>query len=159
MEKTIKTKSIKDVLKEIDFFADLSAEMLEFIAGCGQNMHFPPNEYMSKENESADHLFVIKKGKVALQVIHPIKGPLTIRTLQDGEIAGFAWIIPPYRTQFDLKALEHTSVVALDGTCVRKKCEENHHLGYQLMKQSATIMNQRLTNTRIQLLDVYGHSS
>ncbi len=148
-------KAIKDILKELSFFKDMSGEMLEYIAGCGQNMHFAPNEFMGRENEAADFLYVIKKGNVAIQVIHPIKGPLTIRTLGSGELAGFSWIIPPYRLQFDIKALEHTSVVALDGTCIRKKCEEDHHLGYLLMKQSAAIMNKRLIDTRIQLLDVY----
>lgn len=148
-------KEIKDILKQLDFFQGMTDDMLEFIAGCGQNMHFSPGEYIGKENESADYLYVIRKGNVAVQVLHPNKGPTTIRTLRSGEIAGFSWIIPPYQLQFNLKALEHTSVVALDGTCVRKKCEEDHHLGYLLMKQSATIMNKRLTDTRIQLLDVY----
>ncbi len=148
-------KEIKDILKELSFFQDMSDDLLEFIAGCGQNMHFSPGEYIGRENESADYLYVIKKGNVAVQVMHPIKGAITIRTLKSGEIAGFSWIIPPYQLQFDLKALEHTSVVALDGTCVRKKCDEDQNLGYLLMKQSATIMNKRLMDTRIQLLDVY----
>ncbi|MEM7551594.1 MAG: cyclic nucleotide-binding domain-containing protein [Bacteroidota bacterium] len=148
-------KSIKDLLNELSFFEDLSDDMLEFIAGCGQNMHFSANEYVGKENDSADYLFVIRSGKIAVQLQHPVKGQLTIRTLHEGEIAGFSWIIPPYRLQFDLKALEHTSVVALNGTCVRKKCEEDHTLGYLLMKHSASVMNKRLTDTRIQLLDVY----
>ncbi len=148
-------KSIKDILQNLPFFQDLSDEQLEFIAGCGHNIHFAPNEYIGKENDVADNLYILRKGKVAVQIRHPTKGPLTIRTLHDEEIAGFSWIIPPYRLQFNLLALEHTSVVALDGTCVRKKCEEDHQLGYLLMKQSATTMMKRLKDTRVQLLDVY----
>ncbi len=147
-------KEIKDILRDILCFEDMSEEMLEFIAGCGQNMSFAPNEFIAKENESADYLYIIRKGSVAVQVVQP-QGPLTIRTLKSGEIAGFSWIVPPYRLQFDLKALDRTSVVALDGACVRKKCEEDYKLGYLLMKQSAIIMNKRLFDTRIQLLDVY----
>jgi signal-transduction protein with cAMP-binding, CBS, and nucleotidyltransferase domain len=151
----MKAVAIKDVLKELSFFDGMSEEMLEFIAGCGQNMHFAPNEYLGKENEPVNYLYVIKKGQISLEVNHPIKGPMMIRTLHEGEMAGFNWIIPPYRFQFNLKALVHTAVVALDGNCIRNKCEEDHHLGYLLMKRSATVMNKRLTDTRLQLLDVY----
>ena len=148
-------KEIKEILSDLSFFSDLPEEMLEFIAGCGQNMHFAPEEYLGRENESADYLFVIRKGNIAVQLTHPTKGAYTIRSLHDGEVAGFSWIIPPYRMQFDLKACEHTSVVALDGKCVRKKCTEDHHLGFLLMRSSALVMHKRLEDTRIQLMDLY----
>ncbi len=148
-------KSIKDILSNLSFFEGLSEDMLEYIAGCGSNMHFAPNEFIGKENDDADYLYIIRKGKVAVQINHPVKGPLTIATLQDGDIAGFSWIIPPYRLQFNLLALDHSSIVALDGKCMRGKCDEDHHLGYLLMKQSSAIMMKRLHDARIQLLDVY----
>ena len=148
-------KDIKDLLDAQPFFRGMPADMIAYVAGCGQNKHFAPGEYLGREAEPADHLYVIRKGKVAVQFSHPTRGDVTIRTLGPGEIAGFSWIIPPYRLQFNLKALEHTSAVALDGTCLRKKCEEDHHLGYLLMKGSAEIMEKRLQDTRLQLLDVY----
>jgi len=43
----------------------------------------------------------------------------------------------------------------LDGKCLRTKCEENHDLGYEVLKRFAQIMEQRLEATRLQLLDVY----
>jgi CRP/FNR family cyclic AMP-dependent transcriptional regulator len=148
-------REIKDFLQELRFFDGLDIDKIEYVAGCGQNMHFRTGEYIGKEGEPADYLYIIKKGKVAVQMNHPVKGELTIRTLQEDDIGGFSWIIPPYTMQFDLKVLEPTSVIALGGNCLRKKCEEDHELGYFMMKQSATVMNRRLMNTRIQLLDVY----
>ena len=148
-------KEIKDLLSEQKFFSALSSDMLEFIAGCGHNEHFKPGEFLGKEGEPADTLFMIRKGKVSVQLTHPSRGTLTILTLSAGEIAGFSWIIPPYRLLFDLKAAEHTSVIALDGTCLRKKCDDDTRLGYLLMQQSASIMLKRLQETRMQLLDVY----
>lgn len=152
-------KEIKDILFEQPFFRELTPEMVDYIAGCGQNMHFSPGDFLGKEGGPADYLYLIRKGKVAVELNPPGRGALTIRTLSPGEICGFSWIIPPYRMQFNLKALEHTSVVALDGNCIRKKCEEDHETGYLLMKESAAIMERRLQDTRIQLLDVYGTSN
>jgi CRP/FNR family cyclic AMP-dependent transcriptional regulator len=48
-----------------------------------------------------------------------------------------------------------TLAIALDGKCLRTKCEENHDLGYELLKRFSLIMNRRLDATRMQLLDVY----
>ena len=146
---------IKDLLRKQPFFNDLSDEMVEYVAGCGQNKHFIPGEFMCHEGEAADEFYVIRKGSVAVLLHHPVKGDLIIKTLKPGQIGGFSWIIPPYKMQFDLKAVDHTSVIALDGKCLRKKCEEDFKLGYYLMKQSATEMNDRLINARMQLLDIY----
>ncbi|MFY0690103.1 MAG: cyclic nucleotide-binding domain-containing protein [Cyclobacteriaceae bacterium] len=148
-------KELKDLLREQIFFESLSENMLDFIAGCGQNQHFKPGEYLGREGSLANFFYIIRSGKVAVQLHHPKRGALTIWTLTPGEYGGFSWIIPPYRMQFDLKAVEHTSVVALDGKCLRAKCQEDYQLGYLLMQQSAMIMEKRLQETRIQLLDVY----
>jgi hypothetical protein len=48
-----------------------------------------------------------------------------------------------------------TRAIALDGKCLRTKCEQNHDLGYELLKRFAHIMERRLETTRFQLLDVY----
>ena len=51
--------------------------------------------------------------------------------------------------------MEPTRAIALDGKCLRTKCEENHDLGYELLKRFLHIIEQRLEATRLQLLDVY----
>ena len=55
--------------------------------------------------------------------------------------------------------MEPTRAIALDGKCLRVKCESDHDLGYELLKRFAHIMEQRLEATRLQLLDIYGNPS
>lgn len=153
------TKSINNLLQEHLFFSDFTSETVEYIAGCGKNVHFAPNEYLTREDEDADYFYVIKSGKVAVQLHDPGKGDMVISTLGKDDIAGFSWIFPPYKYTFDIKALGHTSAVAIDGKCIRSKCEKDKELGYQLMKQFASLAITRLSNLRMQLLDVYGSSS
>jgi CRP-like cAMP-binding protein len=76
--------------------------------------------------------------------------------LAAGEVLGWSWLIPPYHWKFDARAIEQTRALALDGKCLRTKCEEDHDLGYELLKRFAQIMEERLQATRLQLLDVYG---
>jgi hypothetical protein len=46
--------------------------------------------------------------------------------------------------------------IALDGNCLRAKCEEDHELGYELVKEVASTLGQRLDATRFRLQDIYG---
>jgi CRP/FNR family cyclic AMP-dependent transcriptional regulator len=48
------------------------------------------------------------------------------------------------------------SAIALDGTCLRGKCEADADLGYQLLKRVTSVMYQRLESARVRLLDLYG---
>jgi hypothetical protein len=81
---------------------------------------------------------------------------MTFQTAGEGEMIGLSWLIPPYRWRYDAKALELVRAIALDATCLRNKCEADHHLGYELMKRFVPVMVDRLHTTRLQLLDVYG---
>jgi CRP-like cAMP-binding protein len=78
-----------------------------------------------------------------------------LETLGPGEILGWSWLFPPYRWHFDARASEPTRAVALDGTCLRAKCEADHDLGYALVKRFLYQLHQRLERSRLQLLDVY----
>ena len=59
----------------------------------------------------------------------------------------------------DARAVTPVSAIALDGSCLRGKCETDAELGYQLLKRVTTVMNQRLQSTRVRLLDLYGTDS
>jgi CRP/FNR family cyclic AMP-dependent transcriptional regulator len=51
--------------------------------------------------------------------------------------------------------MELTRAIALDGKCLRAKCEADHDLGYELLKRFAYMVEQRLDATRLQLLNIY----
>jgi CRP/FNR family transcriptional regulator, cyclic AMP receptor protein len=143
-------------IKEHRFFADLEPSYCEMIAGCGKNVRFDAGQYLFHEGESADQFFLIRHGRVAFEVTVPGRGAVRFLTLDPGEIAGVSWLVPPYRWNYDAKALELTRAIALDAKCLRGKCEEDHHLGYQLMKRFVPELVRRLHTTRLHLLDVYG---
>jgi CRP-like cAMP-binding protein len=79
-----------------------------------------------------------------------------VDTIGEGEILGWSWLLPPYHWKFHARATEAVRAIALDGKCLRTKCEQNHDLGYELLKRFSQIMSRRLDATRLQLLDVYG---
>ena len=147
---------LRDLLAAHPFFAGLPAADLDLIAGCGTNVHFRPGDTVFREGGAADAFFVLRKGRVSLSVRSPVRGQITIASVGDGDVLGWSWLFPPYRWHFDAHATEETSAVSLDGACLRQKCDDDSSLGYRLMQRFAQLMQQRLQQTRLQLLDVYG---
>lgn len=149
-------RTIGELLGECPVFAGLDDETLAFIAGCGVNVRFEPGDYLFREDEPADTFYVLRHGVVTLELRAPARRTLVIETLHDGDVAGWSWLVPPYRWAFDARATEPTAAVALDGTCLRGKCAEDPALGFELMQRFSHVMVERLQATRLRLMDVYG---
>jgi CRP-like cAMP-binding protein len=149
-------RDIRDLLSEHPFLADLPGADLDLIAGCGTNVHFAPGQVIFEEGAHADRFYVVRRGGVSLTVHNPGHGDLVIATAADGDVLGWSWLFPPYRWHFDARARVETSAIALDGECLREKCDEDNALGYRLMKRFAHLAQRRLQETRLQLLDLYG---
>lgn len=149
-------RTLEDILLRHPFLKGLDQKYLKLIVGCASNVRFRAGEFIFREGEEANHFYIIRHGKVALEAFSPERGAITIQTIGEGEILGWSWLFPPYHWPFDARAVELTRAIALDGKCLRNKCEQDHDLGYELMKRFAYIMDQRLQATRLQLLDVYG---
>ncbi len=149
-------ETLQPIIAQHPFFKDLQPEYLELITGCSSNVRFDADTYVFHEGEEAHHFYLIRTGKIGLEVLTPDRGPMTIQTLGEGELIGWSWLVPPYLWHFDAHVLELTRAIALDATCLRKKCEADHHLGYELLKRLTVMMEERLEATRLQLLDLYG---
>ncbi len=149
-------EGLEQVIREHAFFAGLDEGFCTLISGCARNVRFEAGQYLFHEGEPADQFYLIRHGRVSLGITAPGRGAVSFQTLGEGEIVGVSWLIPPYRWSYDAKALELTRAIAIDATCLRQKCEADHHLGYDMMKRFMAVLIQRLQATRLQILDVYG---
>ena len=152
-------ETLEPLLAEHPFLKGLEPQHIQLIVGCASNVRFDAGQYIFREEEEANQFYIIRQGRVALEIYMPDRGPIIIDTLSEGDVLGWSWLIPPYNWRFDAKAMELTRAIALDGKCLRTKCENDHHLGYELLKRFSSIVDQRLESTRIQLLDIYDAKS
>ena len=148
-------KTLEGILSKHPFFDGLDRRYIELAVGCAANVRFNAGEVIFHEGEEANNFYLIREGKIALEVYVPGHGSLTVQTLHDGEILGWSWLIPPYHWRFDARAAEMTRAIAFDGKCLRDKCELDHDMGYELLKRMASILGERLDSTRFQLRDIY----
>jgi len=148
--------TLEPILAEHPFLKDLKQEHLELLVGCASNVRFEAGAFVFRQGQEANHFYILRDGKVAVELFAPQRGAVAIDTYGEGDVLGWSWLIPPYHWRFDARAIEPTRAIALDARCMRTKCENDHELGYELMKRFARIIEQRLDATRWQLLDVYG---
>jgi CRP-like cAMP-binding protein len=148
-------ETLEPLLAEHPFFQGLKPNDIRMITGCAKNVRFEAGRPIFLEGEPADQFYLIRQGKVALEVFTP-SGPAPIQTIGAGAELGWSWLIPPYKWRFDARAIETTLAFALDGKCLRGKCDEDPRLGYELLKRVSAVIAERLQATRLQMLDVYG---
>ena len=146
-------ETIESLLHDVPLFEGMTPADLELIAGCGSNVRFRDGEFLFREGDQADTFLLLRHGSVALETFVPARGPVTIETLEAGEVVGWSWLFPPYRWQFDARALAPVRATAFDGACLRGKCEVDATLGYALLQRVVRVMSARLHSARVRLLD------
>lgn len=152
----MKNREILEIISQHPFFGGMDPKHLATIAGCGSNRVFKADELLAHEGAPSDHFYLIRHGRVAIEMHTTSRGHRLLQTLAEGDIVGWSWLFPPHYWNFDVRAIDQTRVLALDGKCLRGKCEADKEMGYELMKRFARVMADRLQSTRMQLMDFYG---
>jgi CRP/FNR family cyclic AMP-dependent transcriptional regulator len=148
-------QTLDQLLGEAAALQSLPAGHRETMAGCARLRTYEPGAPLLAEGEPADEFFLIRRGMVVIETDVPGRGAVPLETLGDGDLVGWSWLVPPYRSAFTARAVDRAHVIALDGACLRGKCERDPALGYDLLKVVATTFVRRLGDTRMRLLDLY----
>jgi len=148
-------ENLESILKQHPFFKGLKDKYIEILVGCASNAKFSTGEFLFREGQEANWFYLIREGTVNLEIYSPQKGAITVQSLGEGGIVGWSWIISPYQWRFDARSVDTTRLIAMDGKCLRDKCNDDPELGYELLKRFAPIIEHRLVATKIQLLDLY----
>src|SRR3990172_413959 len=105
-------ETLQPILREHQFLRGLDEKYLEFLTGCAFNLRFKAQEFLFREGEEASAMYLLRSGRVALEVDIPGQGSVQIQSVEEGEVLGFAWLFPPYRWQFDGRAVEPVRAIA-----------------------------------------------
>jgi CRP-like cAMP-binding protein len=144
------------IVREHPFFKGLPEETIKLVAGCARNVRFDAGQYIFRGGEPADEFYLIRHGRVGLEMHAPGRGTRMFETLSEGDVLGLGWLIPPFKRHSDAKALELVRAIGMDAKCLRAKCDADHDLGYEMMLRFVPKLVERFYSTRMQMLDVYG---
>ncbi len=108
---------------------------------------------MFQHGNRADKFYLLRNGKISIQVPALMGPTLEIQTLSEDQILGWSWLIPPYRWSFQARALEDSDLLEFDGSAILARCEEDPNFGYELFKRFAALMSERLDAARQKMMD------
>jgi CRP-like cAMP-binding protein len=150
------TAAVGDLLAGHPLVAGLPADALELLVPHAQVRTFGPGELILREGTTADTLYLVVAGHVAVEVHVPNRGSVVVETMGPGRIVGLSWASPPYRYQFDVRAVDDVEAVAVDAAGLRSVLADRPDVGFFVLDRLTAVILDRLQATRVRLLDLYG---
>lgn len=147
-------ESLLSYLRAHPFLESMSPRLTEIIVGCASNVKFDAGDFIFREGETANSFYLLRHGKVSLEVYAPEGGSVHIQTIGSGELLGWSWQFAPYTSHFDARAMEMTRAIQLDAKCIRQHCEKDYELGYEILKRFAHVIHSRFEAMRFQLIEL-----
>ena len=143
-------------LKKIPWFRDLPEKHLITLSEIGTLRRAKAGEVFFREGDVENYVYVVLEGRVALDIFVPHRGKVRFYTAESWEIFGWSSVTPSVRQRTaGAQAVIDSLVVGFDAKKLYQACEDDHDLGYIIMRRLSNIVASRLMVTRLQLLDMF----
>ncbi len=147
------SSTARQYLQSHPFFTQMDSEHLDFLADCASDTEVAAGGSIFNQGDHADRFFVVRSGRVVVEV-PALYGPaLTIQNLGPDQLLGWSWLISPYQWDFQARADEDSRLLQFDGARVLARCEKDPQFGYELLKRFTVLMSERLTAARRKMMD------
>lgn len=152
------TKQLEFVLEELHFSEALPREVLGQLAAESTLVRRQAGEVVFREGSDNDDLYLIRTGRLALEMSVPGRGAVRILTLGPGEMIGWSSLLDQGQVTATAVVVEESELIVASGRSLRNLSEGNHDFGYPLMREMAASLSKRLVATRLQLLDLFAET-
>lgn len=146
-------KDLQSALARHPFFAGVPVPVLAGALRHAELVAWKRGETIFRKGGWARSVYLIRRGKVAVEMPGADGGPDRIEWVRGGEVLGWSWFVPPYRWRFDARARTATTAIALPAAWMRAQCRRVPELGNLVMKRTAGIILHRWTGAARRLLD------
>ncbi len=147
------------ILEELRFSAALPAEAVAQLAAAAELVRVAAGEVVFREGTANDNLYLVRSGRLAVEMRVPGRGAVRILTVGPGEMAGWSAMLALGKMTATAIAMEDSQLVVAPVARLREISEATPQFGYRLMEQIAIVISQRLVATRLQLLDLFAETA
>ena len=137
-----------DRLRRSEIFGSLDEADLMAIAEFCVEERYHEGEVVLVEGAPAEAVFVVERGKLALEKKiqigrHSTPRNATIGYVEPGKLAGFSGFVAPYVYSTSAVCLEPTRVIRVDGPAVREYLEAHPAAGWKVITSVAVVIGDR----------------
>jgi CRP/FNR family cyclic AMP-dependent transcriptional regulator len=137
------------------FLDKFSPRVQEKILALAEPFRFKAGQDIIGEGDSSLYLYIVKSGRVAVEIYVPPKGRCMIRTGGAGDMFSWSALVEPCRATAAVRAIEDTEAFGIRGRVLADECRKDHELGFELYRALTEVIAGRLNATRLQLVNVY----
>ena len=146
-------QSITEYLSAHEFFSEFSDDDLKFLCECSSMREIKKGQILFLQGENADRFYVVRNGRISLQMPAIMGQILEIQTVDEDQVLGWSWLISPYKWNFQTEVEEDSELLQFDGVAILARCEQEPKFGYELLKKFAALMSVGLNAARQKMMD------
>ncbi len=143
-----------ELIGKVPLLVELSEGDRKKLATIAQRVTKKAGERVFHEGNPSTHFYIILEGRVSLSVRPDSRQEATLLTLGPDEVLGWSALFGGHRVATGT-TLTETTLLAFKADELHQLCEDDHHVGYALMKATCDELARRLCDTRLQLIDVF----
>lgn len=143
-------------LVDNELLADIDPAERDTLASLAKAMTYKAGEVIFRENEEAYAVCVLLDGRVGLQMDVGVGRRLMVSTVDPGEIFAWSGLVPPHQFTATARAIEDCEVAIFKSEDLTRLFAENPQFGYAMMLRIASLIGERLRDTHLQLLGMFG---
>jgi CRP-like cAMP-binding protein len=143
----------RQILRNCEVFSALSNAELEKVASSALEKQYEAGTTLFQEGGSAEELFVLQEGKVALQMTLPkalaqTGRRVTVDIVARNELVGWSAIVEPYVYTLTAVCLQDVKTLSLSGTKLRWLLRDDYKVGHEILEGLIKVVASRLNDTR-----------
>lgn len=146
-----------ELLRRYPFFGPFNEAQLREIAMIADEFEAEAGAQIFDEQQPAEALYLLLEGSVELtykseEEYHPkTRKVFPVGDINPGELFGVSALIDPYKYTTAARATANSRIVKIDAAGLRALVAADAQIGYELMRQVARVIAERLAYTRVQL--------
>jgi len=150
-----KRADLIEAIQNIPWFIDLKPTQVERLVTIAGIREVDQGDILFHEGDREDFMYVILEGQVSLHNFVPSHGDLYIYTADPLDILGWSSMTPVVRQRTATGcALSPVRLLTFDSEALRRMCDEDHDLGYLIMKRLSNLVASQYLVTRLVLYDL-----
>jgi CRP/FNR family cyclic AMP-dependent transcriptional regulator len=144
------------LLAKNELFSRLDEADAQALMSLAIGRRYAAGEDIFKENEDAYAVCLLLGGRVGLQMDLGNGRRLVVSTVDAGEMFAWSGLIEPHHFTTTAHAIEDCDVAIFKSDDLQALFVERPRLAYATMEQCAFIISQRLRETQLQLVGLFG---
>ena len=141
-------------LQSIPWFLELKPKQIENLTNISEICTLSPGEILFEEGDLTDNLYILLEGNLNIETQIPTSDQPLIALAEPLDILGWSSLTPVTRQRTaTVRATKESVLIGFSSTALLQICDEDHDLGFVIMRRVANVIASHYLRTKLQFLN------